>query len=83
MEGVERCVMGGLVVGRCVVGGSVEDCGVETLVEGEGLVISHGNDGKLNLARIPRGMGISVGLEGSLGEGDPLWPGSGKVVKPA
>ena len=26
---------------------------------------------------------MSVGLEGSLGEGDPLWPGSDEVVKPA
>ena len=26
---------------------------------------------------------MSVGLGGPLGEGDPLWPGSGEVVKPA
>ena len=52
MRGVEECVVAGLVVGGCVVGGFVKDCGVETLVEGvivegKGLVVSHGNDGKL------------------------------------
>ena len=50
MGAVEGCVVGGLVIGGRVVGRFVEDCGVETLVEGvivesEGFVISHGIDG--------------------------------------
>ena len=30
---------------------------------------------------LPRGMGKCVGLGGTLGEEDPLWPGPGEVVE--